>query len=150
MSQSTVEQAPNDEPIYPTHHCFDDCADFMNELYESGAYSELAVYTIVHGIILAPPDGEPHAHAWIEKDGFVIGRGIYKGKSIWYKVKRADFVRDARVWDETRYTFKEAVRMSYTLGGSGPWVPEYLALCGSDESHVWKAGVAKPEDQRDG
>ena len=50
----------HEETIGPTHECFDDLVDFLNDLAERGAPREVLMkYTVVHGICLMPPNGEP-------------------------------------------------------------------------------------------
>jgi len=131
------------EAFYPTHHCFDDVVDFLNNLAVTGACrEELLEYTVVHGVYLAPPNGEPVAHAWLERAGLVVQAGIYKGERIYYSVPREEFLAMFKIWDETRYTVIEALELDSRMGRP-PWVPEYRELCGTD-GKVWVAGRLRP------
>jgi hypothetical protein len=115
--------------IRPTHECFDDVTEFFNRLAVAGATAtELEQFTIVHAICLRPPTGEPYAHGWIERDGFVIQAGIYEGRKIYYKIRRDDLLRSRVVWDETRYTVYEMIELEDALGFP-PYRDEYRALC---------------------
>jgi hypothetical protein len=126
--------------IYPTHCCFDDVTDYLNRLAAAGATRDVLVtYTVVHGIVVLP-DGTPFAHGWLEHEGEVIEGGIYEGERVWIRMTRADFEGLHAVFDETRYTLDEVLRLDREHG-PGPWKPEYIALCSSDRK-VWRP--AKP------
>lgn len=130
-----------DDTIYPTHRCFDDVADFFNGLIMFGI-EELRRYTVVHGVMLAPSDGEPHAHAWVERDGMVIQAGIQRGRRIIFRQRRAEFLARVKIFDETRYTIDEAIDLSRRHGGSGPWNPDYVPLCGASKK-AWRTAASK-------
>jgi len=133
----------SDEPIYPTHRCFDDIVDFFRDLAEKGTPAAvLNRFTVVHGILLSP-EGEPYAHGWVERDdGLVIQTGIYRGERILFALEREEFLVSHMVWDETRYTLREVLRNDRTLGYP-PWIPEYRDLC-SSEKRAWHARSWKP------
>lgn len=132
--------ATDEETIYPTHRCFDDVTDFLNDLAKRGAQREQLIrYTVVHGIMLAP-DGTPFAHAWLEQDDagerIIIQGAIYKGERGWLRMTRSEFLERSKVWDETRYTLDECLHLD-RVRGPGPWVPEYRRLCGN-ERREWR------------
>jgi hypothetical protein len=138
----------SDETIYPTHQCFDDTVDFLNDLAARGAPPEvLRSYTVVHGICLMPPDGEPYAHGWLECDGFVIQAGIYWGRRIYYRTTVEELRAARLVWDETRYTLDEVIALDALDGDAGlpPYRADYKALCNDKRSdrpgepRVWQA-----------
>jgi hypothetical protein len=145
---STTLDEGDDEPIYPTHQCFDDVANFYNELVAGGACaSEIRRHITVHGIMFTP-DGEPYAHGWIEVEPsrLVIQGGIRLGRRIFYGMRRADFLRSLPVWDETRYTIDECMELQRRCG-MPPWREEYRVLCGDTrdtplKSRQWKAPPA--------
>lgn len=118
----------DDNTIHPTHECFDDIADFLNDLAERGATrEELTQYTVVHGLCLMPPNGEPYAHGWLERDGFAIQAGIYRGERIYFRVPVEEYRASRFVWDETRYTLDEVLELD--LHDRPPYRAEYKGLC---------------------
>jgi hypothetical protein len=126
-----IADAVETESIYPTHECFDDVVGYLNALAETGMDPHYlnAVFTIVHGICLHP-NGRPFSHAWVEMGGDVIQAGIHRGERIYFSMPRAVFRASARVYDETRYTLRDVIFLARKTGRpSGPWVPEYWALC---------------------
>jgi hypothetical protein len=136
-----------DEAIYPTRHCFDDLVDFLNDLAVNGASgAELIRYTVVEGICLKPPDGDPSPHGWLECDGYAIEAGIYKGERIFYRVPIADFRVSHRVWDETRYSLHEVLALG-RRGKLPPYRDDYRALCADvrpprlGEVTAWPAAI---------
>lgn len=142
---------PGGDAIYPTHRCFDDVTDSLNDLAADLAAcvsaeevsATLRLYTVVHGILLAP-DGKPYAHAWLERDGRVIQTGIYHGLVVRFSMSRAEFIECARVWDETRYTVDQTVAL-HQAHGPGPWVPEYRALSDVATDREWSIGEGEAE-----
>jgi hypothetical protein len=120
-----------DVTLHPTHNCFDDVIDYINMLAKGGMHPEEIDrrYTIVHGIMLLP-DGKPVSHAWLEQGGVVTFAGLYKGERVYVSADRAEYVRYAMVYDETRYTVRETCELQRRTGWMGPWKPEYRALCG--------------------
>jgi hypothetical protein len=118
----------HDTTIYPTSECFCDVVRYFNEKFLSGTpVDELERdYRIVHGICFHH-DGRPFSHAWIERN--VIHCGMLRGRRVYVKLERDEFRRNARVFDETRYTLPEHVEAWHKTGMGGPWVPEYLELC---------------------
>jgi hypothetical protein len=140
--------------IYPTHHCFDDMLELLEErVKQRPALAFGRSLRLVHGILLCPaprpsdgmnsgvgPDGTippdaPFAHAWIEdetQDGVPIvwQSGMLDGDlKIAFAVPRADFLAEMRVQASTAYTCREVLREHQRWGTSGPWRAEYRALC---------------------
>jgi hypothetical protein len=129
--------------IYPTHTCFDDVTEYMNQLAEAGtSLDELMRYTVVHGVVVAS-DGHRFAHAWLELDGETIESGIYNGERVWVSMSRTEFDATHDLAEETRYTIREAVALDGEHG-PGPWKPEYRALC-SDSRKVRRS--SSPEEE---
>jgi hypothetical protein len=145
----------HEETIGPTHECFDDLVDFLNDLAERGAPREVLMkYTVVHGICLMPPNGEPYAHGWLECDGFAIQAGIYRGERIYFRVRVEEYRAARFVWDETRYTLDEVLELDSLEGEARlpPYRPEYKALCNDKlperpgEPRVWTSPSMKIVD----
>lgn len=130
----------DDETIYPTHRCFDDVTDYLNELAVGGAtYEELNRYRVVHGIIA--PDGEaPHVHAWLERDdGRVFQWGIYKGERIMFSVARDEYIAQANVIEFVSYSIRGCLAMDRVFG-PGPWKSKYRVMCADYQKREKRSG----------
>ncbi len=107
--------------IYPTHSCFDDAIDRLQEL--GGAA------TLVHAICVGD-DGTRYAHAWVEHGGVVWDSGqLADGRRVSYAADLLDFYRERRVQQKWRYTILEMLRENRRHGTYGPWEPDLRALC---------------------
>lgn len=123
--------------ILPTHICFDDALDFLQDVVraEFAACGDvehvLAVFArmrVVHGICIAP-SGRPFAHAWVEQDGaYVWQGGVIDGERVFHRMPLADFMRHVPVQEATRYTVDEALRLNAESNHFGPWDERYRAL----------------------
>lgn len=123
----------NGKNILPTHHCFDDALDFIEERLRRNASALHLV--LVHGIALGPSgphEGEPFAHAWVEEDDVAWDCGMLDGQRVYYSLERGEFYASLRIQDFTRYTLREAWQENQRSGHYGPWKAEYAALCGKD------------------
>lgn len=142
MTDSAPVPAPEGATIYPTHTCFDDVVDYLNQIaYRGASREELLAYTVVHGILVMP-DGSRFAHAWLEHDGKILDGGIYQGERVWIEYSLTEFRGLHVVEDETRYTLPDAERLDDEFG-PGPWKPKYRALC-SDKRRVWTPAKEEP------
>jgi hypothetical protein len=132
--------------LYPTHHCFDDALDFVQDLVRKGARPEWLIdtCTIVHAICRIPDgagfdpddvDGRLFSHAWVELDGHVFQAGLRNlgddpvKQRVWYATTpeaQLERLRPTRVW---RYTLKEAWEHNERHMTFGPWEPELIELC---------------------
>lgn len=128
--------------IYPTHKCFDDALDFLEELARQ---KNPALYRmrLVHGICLHPDDGHEYAHAWVEQDGTcVIFSGILNGKFGYFAASIEEYYPDAKVQETTKYTPFEAWRENHRTNHYGPWIEKYQRLCRTPNMEA-KDGLAQ-------
>jgi hypothetical protein len=111
--------------ILPTYQCFDDAIEYI---YRARHTPPL---TLVHGIAMAS-DGSRrlYAHAWVEEYGKCWDCGIVEGQRLWYSVPREEFYAARQIQETTRYTLRQVLRENQRTGTTGPWKPEYQALCG--------------------
>lgn len=116
----------DDEPIYPTHTCFDDALELMAMLNSPELQPKL---TVVHALCQAP-DGGVYAHAWLERDGIgAIFGGIFKGEKVYVEAPLEEYRAGLKIQDETRYTVSEAIRENRRTNHLGPWVERYRQAC---------------------
>lgn len=114
--------------IYPTHHCFDDALDFIEELAKQNN-PMIHRMRVVHAICLAPDDHQ-YAHAWVEQDEkFVIFAGILDGKKEWFGAEVGEYYAEHRVQETTKYKPREAVAENWKHNTYGPWIERYKNLC---------------------
>jgi hypothetical protein len=124
---------PQDPPISPTHTCFDDALDFIVAVLQPHPAARQALaqeLCLVHGICRAP-DGQPYAHAWVEHQGRCIFRGLLEGNAGYFAARQEAYYAELRVEEVTRYSVPEALAANRHTNTYGPWVPKYLALCGT-------------------
>ena len=111
--------------ILPTHHCFDDTAEFINERAKTGDRAALLALRLVHGIIRFPDDqpggGTRAAHAWVEEGDAVYDFGLLDGERVVIHYTRAVFYERLRVEAPTVYTALQLVQHHDATGSSGPW-----------------------------
>ena len=143
-SAASVSTSRRDSPmasaLLPTGHCFDDAAEFLEQLASAcpGEARQMRVY-LVHGICIAStpkvahaqamPAGHRYAHGWVELDDAVIDSGLWQGQRTYYRARRAEWYADRQVEVYTRYTLREALRQNLKHRTYGPWEKRYLALC---------------------
>lgn len=114
--------------IFPTHHCFDDALDFLEELSKQ-KNPMIHRIRVVHAICLAP-DGNEYAHAWVEQDGkFVIFAGMVDGEKQWFAGEVGEYYAEHKVQETVKYTPREALAENLKHETYGPWVDRYKALC---------------------
>lgn len=117
-----------DMTIYPTHSCFDDAMEFIEELAKQRNPIVHQMH-VVHGICLHPDDNHRYSHAWVEEaEKFVIFAGIHKGVKQYFAAPRDEYHADARVQEFTKYTALEAAQANRRTGSLGPWEQKYLRL----------------------
>lgn len=121
--------------IRPTHHCFDDALDFIEELAKQrNPMVQGDRLKVVHAICLAP-DGHEYAHAWVEQDAkYVIFAGIMEGEKEWFAAEVGEYYAEHKVQETTKYTPKEALAENWKHETYGPWVERYKALCAPRQS----------------
>jgi hypothetical protein len=123
--------------IMPTHLCFDDAIEYLEQLARAGTEVDaILAHVLVHGVCRAP-DGEAFVHAWIELAGDVIQCGIIDGERVYFEMSRAEFCKMLPIVDETRYTVREAYEENRRTGHYGPWVERYRELCANGDRRVW-------------
>lgn len=133
--------------IRPTHTCFDDAIEFLDALAQVGtSEEEITAYAVVHAICVTPA-GEQFVHAWLERAELVWQLGILNDEKVPYAVRREEFYEGFRPKKLTRYTARQAAFENVRTGKTGPWLPEYEALCRSGnprELGEWNMQVYLP------
>jgi len=131
--------------IHATGNCFNDCAEFINELVNDyPREARRGRFSLVHGICVAPaaalcsnglqPD-ELYAHAWIERRSLngrettVLTGGLVGGLHVWLHFGQAKYYADHRITDFTAYTIRQVWEQNCKHETLGPWEERYLALC---------------------
>lgn len=116
--------------ILPTHSCFDDAVEFF---YSANvAIEDVHRFKIVHGICRGHAQGTPYAHAWVEQNGSVVWQaGVQRetGEGIYFALPLLDFYRMYAVQETTPYSVGVVEGLLICGMSSGPWKPEYVALC---------------------
>jgi hypothetical protein len=123
--------------LRPTGTCFDDALEFLEVLVRLRKATPAQIARdarVVHGICLAPGDGLRFAHGWVRlvPHELIVQGGIDDAKSerVWRVDTAEAFRRYMRPQQTTTYTVREFVELNQKHGTTGPWLPEYLALCG--------------------
>lgn len=128
--------------ILPTHHCFDDALDAIQEMVRADpSIADTADVLLVHGVCLAPPDGRRVAHAWVEVSPgpgagcgdhvagvAVVFAGILRGEQRYFAAAREEYYVDQRVVEATKYTIRQAWDENRRSGHYGPWLQRYREL----------------------
>jgi hypothetical protein len=114
--------------VLPTHTCFDDALDLIEAIVIENR-REFKKLKLAHGICLMP-DGEPYAHAWVEREGVCLFVGIIDGKRLTLAADHVEYYIDMKVQEVTHYTVAQAMAENKRSNHYGPWKPEYAALCG--------------------
>lgn len=112
--------------ILPTHTCFDDVAEYVNECFFSFTNQQILNARICHGIM--PDRYRPKkliCHCWLEIDNDVIDFGIIKGDKVRFVVDKKEYYAETRVKEVTRYTIGEVADTKTT----GPFKLKYQKLC---------------------
>lgn len=116
--------------IAPTHHCFDDAADFIALLAVGvlGQRTRPGDYSIVHAI--CEVRAVRFAHAWVEQldsqPPVIWQAGIVEdGRRVYYALHALPYAAIT----VKRYTLLQAMQLANQSGDSGPWDPEIAALC---------------------
>lgn len=144
--------------ILPTHTCFDDALDFVEErVLADPALARGESLLVVHAIALAPEGprkGEPFAHAWVEElvegEWLVWQLGWLGGEQVAYSMPRDEHHRHLQVVDETRYTLRQVHAENCRHGTYGPWEERYQALCRErGEEPVMYVDARHPADRRE-
>lgn len=133
--------------ILPTQHCFDDALDFIAERVKAEpTHAWRTDLILVHGICLIPNGprlGERFAHAWVEENDLCWDAGIVNGEQVYYSMFHEAFYLILKVQETTRYTIKEAWIENKKANNYGPWLPEYLELCGRTDAELRKESNVK-------
>lgn len=118
--------------LYPTHSCFDDAFEFINDAImlsqEPLRTEHINSLILVHGICLLS-NGAPYAHAWVERSGQCIFKGILEGEASYFAGEQKEFYDEHKVQETTKYTVIEAAKENKRTGHLGPWVQRYRELC---------------------
>lgn len=122
--------------ILPTHTCFDDALDMLQEAIKANPGSaKSGELKLVHAICLMP-DGQEYAHAWVESNGkHCWFMGMMGNRRHQFVATIEDYYAELRVKETTKYTPEDAWHENDTHVTYGPWNKEYLALC-KDRQHV--------------
>ena len=133
-----VDGPTGDMTIHPTHTCFDDALDYLQQrIKQNGHRIEGLRLVLIHAICIVPegPDaGERFSHAWVEEDldnheAAVWQQGFYNGQRIIYASTRASVYETLRVVRTWGYSPEAAWEENNRTATYGPWVPELQALC---------------------
>lgn len=123
----------SEKTIYPTGTCFDDVADYINDLSRRRKIAELESLTICHGIA-ANDDGSIRAHAWLEhgEPRRVIDFGFMDGAKIVFEVPAVEYHPKSGTIECREYTIREIAMCGHLSEnkGCGPWILEYFIHCG--------------------
>lgn len=123
--------------IRPTHTCFDDALDFIEELLREDPRRADGPLFLCHAICTGPKTGEPFAHAWVEWEGEAYQDGFAEELGrVRYVMTLDELERELTPRQVTRYTVREAARENHRAGHYGPWRPEYRALCGKGDRRI--------------
>lgn len=129
--------------LLPTHHCFDDAAEYLDARVRAAPdpLVDLASLRLVHAVARFPIDqpeaGKPFAHAWCEERITLGGKPravvwhaalLPNGVRVYLCSPRAHYYHELRVAATTRYTLRQVFEENQRSGTYGPWRPEYLAL----------------------
>lgn len=132
--------------ILPTHTCFDDCLDYIENLIKQPNSNKLAIirrYQVVHGIYQITElendlntKGRPFAHGWVfdKVDKAAIQDGYLNGERLTYGISTKDFYSLFKIIDETRYNLNEVYRLNVLHNNFGPWKQKYINLCADKSS----------------
>jgi hypothetical protein len=122
MSSKDLE----DLKILPTGTCFDD-ALFVWSIFTKNSRAIPSV--LVHGICLHK-NGDPYAHAWVEKADLCIFSGIMMGEKMAFEVPQPDFYEYFRVTDDvTKYELADFLQFEdLHTRKAGPWEKRYIVL----------------------
>lgn len=124
----------DDRVIRPTHHCFDDALELINDLLlERPDRAHDPALGLVHGIAVGNGQGvdvgHRYAHAWVEDGDLCWDSGLLNGQRIYFPVTRDKFYASRGIVQTTRYSIEQAWLENVRSGHYGPWQPEYRALC---------------------
>lgn len=119
--------------IHPTHTCFDDALDMLQEAIKANPDSFTSdELKLVHAICLNPK-GEEYSHAWIESTNshavnIVWFTGIYNGKRRQFAADPKEYYEEMKVKETTKYTPMQAWKMNEKFVTYGPWELKYQVL----------------------
>ena len=124
--------------IYPTHRCFDDAFEIIQDLIKYGVDPE--ALKLVHAlcrpdnVIVRIGEDKPGtiAHAWVEyscDDSTVlcVFRGVLDGVTLTLTTDSEDYHDSIKPYNITSYSIDEAIKMNLEYENLGPWVKEYCA-----------------------
>ena len=114
--------------LLPTHTCFDDALDTLEEFVKDAPQWVLKL-RVVHAICHHPDDGHEFAHAWLEVDGQAIFDAVQDGVKRHWMTPVEEYYADLTPTEITRYTAREALALNYLTNHYGPWEDKYKRLC---------------------
>ena len=112
--------------LRPTGTCFDDMSALFGKLIADGEKNLF----LCHGIMTLD-NGDLFSHAWLEQgESKVIFTALYNGETVMVDANKKEYLQKSGLVKKTRYSLEKAAIASRLTGGlSGPWRPEYQALC---------------------
>jgi len=120
--------------LRPTHTCFDDALDYADLCARRfGSDALEPILWIMHGICVDPYSGKRIAHGWAYHAPLrqVVQAGRTPlGARQFYGMHARDFDAEMLPQLVTRYRLSEALAQNELHNTFGPWLPEYLELCG--------------------
>lgn len=120
--------------LRPTHRCFDDALDLLEDRVRERDLRCL----LVHGICLIPGTDTRFAHAWVEEpDGCIVQAFLLRERRAYIRFTASDFNQIYRPQECTRYSVHAAWRMNELYKTYGPWEERYLALCREQQLRTW-------------
>jgi hypothetical protein len=119
--------------IHPTHTCFDDALDLVEDLMKSDSSFDWKNCLIVHGIADC---GQLYSHAWLEYGDCCIEMGILDGERVIFEQDKKKYYESRKISDVTKYTVHEALKENLKHEHYGPWEQKYLELCKDYEGNA--------------
>lgn len=116
-----------EEEITPTHTCFDDACELLQQIARTKDFTDLIQYRLIHAMV--NPMGEPYSHAWVERGSSVITAVLMRGLKTYVVMDKEHFYQKLQVSEVTEYTVQEAWDENRRHGHLGPWKQEYLERC---------------------
>lgn len=127
--------------VLPTHTCFDDAVEFLENLARRG--EPFTHFRVVHAVLKIPKpevfigtaDLGVYAHAWLRNptNNTVVFAGIYDNEKIYIEADRDEYYAKIEIVDSTEYDTFEVARLNEIHGTFGPWKEEYIKHCRQGE-----------------
>lgn len=132
----------NNISIAPTHTCFDDAMEMLEEavINNPGSF-ESDELKLVHAICLTP-DGREYSHAWVESDDkYCWFKGIMNRETHQFAASIKEYYEEIRVKETIKYSPRKALNLNHQYNNYGPWEERYISLC---RKHDTLPAVPKP------